>query len=91
MDAVTSTADGFRLSELDLELRGAGDFFGTRQHGLPALTIANLYRDMDILREAQDAAREVFADERSVPEAERGRIDARIARVLKAAGSAGTL
>jgi ATP-dependent DNA helicase RecG len=56
MKAMTQTTDGFKLSELDLEQRGAGDFFGTRQHGLPEFKIANLYRDLDILKEAQAAA-----------------------------------
>jgi len=54
MKAMCDTADGFKLAELDLKLRGTGDFFGTRQHGLPSFTIANLYRDMDILKEVQD-------------------------------------
>ncbi|MCL2216902.1 MAG: ATP-dependent DNA helicase RecG [Defluviitaleaceae bacterium] len=55
MKAMAQTTDGFKLAELDLEQRGSGDFFGTRQHGLPAFTIANLYRDMEILKEAQEA------------------------------------
>jgi ATP-dependent DNA helicase RecG len=55
MDAMVQTTDGFRLAELDLEQRGAGDFFGTRQHGLPSFKIANLYRDLDILKDAQEA------------------------------------
>ncbi|MCL1845603.1 MAG: ATP-dependent DNA helicase RecG, partial [Defluviitaleaceae bacterium] len=58
--AMTETTDGFRLAELDLEQRGAGDFFGTRQHGLPTFKIANLYRDLDILKEAQAAARNLY-------------------------------
>ncbi|MCL2357238.1 MAG: ATP-dependent DNA helicase RecG [Defluviitaleaceae bacterium] len=58
MKAMTQTTDGFRLAELDLEQRGAGDFFGTRQHGLPSFKIANLYRDLEILKEAQAAARD---------------------------------
>ena len=56
MRAMESTNDGFILSELDLKQRGPGDFFGVRQHGLPDFKIANLYRDMDILKEAQKAA-----------------------------------
>ncbi|MCL2223903.1 MAG: ATP-dependent DNA helicase RecG [Defluviitaleaceae bacterium] len=56
MNAMTQTTDGFRLAELDLEQRGAGDFFGTRQHGLPEFKIANLYRDLDILKIAQEEA-----------------------------------
>lgn len=61
MKAITATNDGFALAESDLRLRGPGDFFGTRQHGLPPLTIANLYRDGDILKEAQAAARGYWA------------------------------
>ena len=63
MKAMTETTDGFRLAELDLEQRGAGDFFGTRQHGLPDFSIANLYRDMDILKLAQSAAHAVHKGE----------------------------
>ncbi|MCL2618763.1 MAG: DNA helicase RecG, partial [Defluviitaleaceae bacterium] len=55
--AMTSTADGFELSRLDLELRGPGDFFGTAQHGLPDFLIANLYEDIPILEQAQEAAK----------------------------------
>jgi len=54
------TDDGFRIAEKDLELRGSGEFFGTRQHGIPELKIANLYRDTDILKKAQEAARELI-------------------------------
>ena len=56
MDVMKKTNDGFVISEMDLKLRGPGEFFGTRQHGLPELKIANLYQDMDILKEAQEAA-----------------------------------
>ncbi|MDR3645484.1 MAG: ATP-dependent DNA helicase RecG [Clostridia bacterium] len=51
------TADGFKIAEKDLELRGPGDFFGHRQHGLPELRVADLFSDMQLLREAQQAAR----------------------------------
>lgn len=56
MKVMQKTRDGFVISETDLRLRGPGEFFGTRQHGLPMLKIANLYKDMDILKEAQAAA-----------------------------------
>ncbi len=56
MDIMAKTNDGFLISEKDLELRGPGDFFGTRQHGIPGFKIANLYKDMNILKLAQEAA-----------------------------------
>ena len=56
LKVMTDTTDGFRIAEEDLELRGPGDFFGNRQHGLPQLHIADLAGDMRLLRQAQDAA-----------------------------------
>ena len=50
MQTLCQTTDGFLIAKKDLELRGPGDFFGTRQHGIPSLRIANLYRDMDVLK-----------------------------------------
>lgn len=51
------TNDGFRIADEDLRLRGPGDFFGSRQHGLPALQIADLHADMEVLRQAQNVAK----------------------------------
>ena len=55
METMCMSNDGFYISEQDLKLRGPGDFFGTRQHGLPDMKIANLFEDMDTLKEAQEA------------------------------------
>ena len=55
LSAMVETSDGFEIARRDLELRGPGDFFGSRQHGLPLLRIADLHSDMDTL---QLAARE---------------------------------
>lgn len=60
MSIMTHSNDGFVISEKDLEIRGPGEFFGTRQHGLPELKIANLYKDMEILKLAQDSAMEII-------------------------------
>lgn len=56
LKTLVDSDDGFVISEMDLKLRGTGEFFGTRQHGLPELKIANLYEDMPVLLEAQKAA-----------------------------------
>ena len=60
MRILQSSSDGFIISEKDLELRGPGEFFGTKQHGLPELKIANLIRDIDILKVVQKEAQEIM-------------------------------
>lgn len=60
METMCKSNNGFELSEVDLNLRGPGDFFGTRQHGLPEMKIANLYKDVNILKDAQKAATEIL-------------------------------
>lgn len=55
MKIMTQTTDGFKISAKDLELRGGGEFFGTKQHGLPELKVANLFTDIAILKEVQKA------------------------------------
>ena len=54
------TNDGFRISEEDLRLRGPGDFFGSRQHGLPEMHVADLGADVNVLQRAQDEARRLL-------------------------------
>ena len=54
---LASTTDGFKIAEEDLKMRGPGDFFGSRQHGLPQLKLADLTGDMRLLDQAQRAAR----------------------------------
>lgn len=56
MRIMQESTDGFKISEKDLELRGPGEFFGTRQHGIPELKVANLFTDMKILKTAQKDA-----------------------------------
>lgn len=57
MKVMCATCDGFKIADEDLKLRGPGDFFGSRQHGLPSLKIADLNGDMPLFRSAQDSAR----------------------------------
>lgn len=61
LKVMTRTADGFKIAEEDLRLRGPGDFFGERQHGLPGLRVADIGCDTQLLREAQGAADALLA------------------------------
>jgi ATP-dependent DNA helicase RecG len=61
LDAMVRTNDGFQIAELDLELRGPGEFFGTRQAGLPNFRVANLIRDRQLLETAKREAAAVLA------------------------------
>ncbi len=56
MQVLCETDDGFKIAERDLELRGPGEFLGTRQHGLPQMRVGDLMTDMELLKEAQNAA-----------------------------------
>jgi ATP-dependent DNA helicase RecG len=60
LEAFAGTTDGFKLAEMDFELRGPGDLFSTQQHGLPPLRAADLRRDRAILEEARTKARALF-------------------------------
>jgi ATP-dependent DNA helicase RecG len=61
LDAMVRTNDGFQIAELDLELRGPGEFFGTRQAGLPSFQVASLIRDRDLLELAKKEAGAVLS------------------------------
>ena len=70
LQALCKTTDGFKIAEQDLALRGPGDFFGNRQHGLPLLKVASLQMDLETLQDAQQAAAAVIqtADSLNAPE-----------------------
>jgi ATP-dependent DNA helicase RecG len=59
LEAIAGERDGFRLAEVDLELRGAGEVLGTRQHGLPEFRVARLPDDADLLELARARADEL--------------------------------
>ena len=63
LGVLCKTTDGFEISRADLALRGPGDFFGKRQHGLPELRIADMMEDTDILEETGNAARALIAED----------------------------
>jgi ATP-dependent DNA helicase RecG len=68
LKAMSSTNDGFAIAEKDLELRGPGDFFGTRQSGLPKLRTGDLVRDRDIMEDAHREARRLVEEGGLTPE-----------------------
>ena len=63
LKVMTKTTDGFQIAEEDLRLRGPGDFFGARQHGLPGLKVADLGCDTQLLQEARQAAEQLLAQD----------------------------
>ena len=58
---MTKTCDGFKIAKMDFKLRVPGEFFGTRQHGLPELRISDLIRDFPILKQARADAFEIVS------------------------------
>jgi len=79
LSAMVRTQDGFELAELDLSMRGPGEFFGTRQAGLPDFRVANLLRDRKLLELAkQEATRFANNPDADLPEAEKARVWARL-------------
>lgn len=63
MNIMEETNDGFKISEKDLEIRGPGEFFGTMQHGVPELKVANLFKHMKILKTVQQEARIIIGED----------------------------
>lgn len=86
MAIMEETNDGFKISEKDLELRGPGDFFGTRQHGLPELRVANLFKHMKILRLVQKEAREIYAQDPALRAKDNEGIRLKIEEMFKSIG-----
>ena len=72
LEAIARERDGFRLAEIDLELRGAGDVLGTRQHGLPEFRVARLPEDTELLVRARDHADAILLDDPLLERPEHG-------------------
>ena len=80
---LVKTSDGFAVAEEDLKLRGPGDFFGSRQHGLPEMHIAELTGSMDTLKEAQEAAKSVIEKDPELSDPELTPLREHIARLFE--------
>ncbi|MBQ8932577.1 MAG: ATP-dependent DNA helicase RecG [Ruminiclostridium sp.] len=88
MDTMVRTSDGFEIANEDLKLRGPGDFFGSRQHGLPPLRIADLYADFDILKITEEAADKILKNDPQLEKAENSKIKELIKRLFDNAPNA---
>ncbi len=86
LSALTRTHDGFELAEADLELRGPGDFFGTRQSGLPALRMAQ-FSDRGLLESARGLAARIYEDDPQMEASEHSALAAQVARFVSRAVS----
>jgi len=83
LKALCKTNDGFKIAEEDLLLRGPGDFFGSRQHGLPQFKAASLTMDVGILKEAREAAEQTLADPNYVHDPSFPVLEARIRNLFR--------
>ncbi len=83
LSIMTKTNDGFRISEEDLRLRGPGDFFGSRQHGLPEMHVADLGADMDVMQHAQSEAQLLLASDPELSAPEHAALRQSVERMLR--------
>ena len=83
MKVMQDTNDGFVISEKDLELRGSGEIFGTKQHGIPEFKIANLFEDMPILKKVQSVAVKILQQDMNLEEDKNIRLKKNIEEKLK--------
>lgn len=83
------TSDGFRIADEDLRLRGPGDFFGARQHGLPELKIADMVNDMELLKQAQAIARAMVAEDETLSQPEHRGLRAEVNQLFGQVGAQG--
>lgn len=89
MKVMETTTDGFKIADEDLRLRGPGEFFGSRQHGLPEMKIADMLEDRSTLEETQRAAKEIMARDPELSSPESTALKNEIQRLFDAVGSAG--
>lgn len=89
LQTMCDTTDGFQIADADLKMRGPGDFFGARQHGLPALKIANMVTDLDELKQAQQTARMILKDDPGLQKPEDAGLRAAVDKLFQTVGETG--
>lgn len=83
MQTMTDTDDGFKIAEKDLELRGSGEFFGTKQHGLPEFKVANLFEDIPVLKQVQELAIKIEQTDSKLEKEENKELKELVQRLMK--------
>ncbi len=83
LDILCKSSDGFQVAEEDLRLRGPGDFFGSRQSGLPEMHVADLGADAQILQRAQQAAQRLLLEDPGLEEPENAALRERVERLFR--------
>jgi len=83
LNIMKSTNDGFKIAEEDLKLRGPGDFFGSKQHGLPEMHIANFATDMHVLTHAQNAAEALLKEDPGLKKPEHKKLLSQITHLFE--------
>ena len=81
LEALCKTNDGFKIADYDLQMRGPGDFFGKRQHGLPEMRVANFSTDYSVLKQAQTDAAELIRNDPELHNPENQKLKQRIAQL----------
>ena len=89
LKTMCGTTNGFEIADEDLKLRGPGDFFGARQHGLPEMKIADLSSDMELLRQAQHAAQQTLAEDPSLRSEKNAPLKKAVLELYEAVGPQG--
>ncbi len=89
MKIMETTTDGFKIADEDLKLRGPGEFFGSRQHGLPQMRIADMLKDRETLEETRRAAADITARDSELADPENAELSREVQKLFDTIGSAG--
>jgi len=89
LQVLCSTTDGFKIADEDLKLRGPGDFFGARQHGLPQLHIADMLTDTQVIAETQQLAQRILREDPALSKKAHAGLSAAVGALFASVGEAG--